>query len=128
MKTRMILMLVTASLVILGLGCANYQTPRDDARFGSEPTNYSKQVQQYILANFHYPSDARFKIGKPRRAYMNKGIFLGGDIEWLGYILDVRVQSVHGHFRRSNHYVVRIRNDEIVEVHEAANTPVLHEM
>jgi hypothetical protein len=128
MNTRMILTFVTAALVILDMGCASYQTPRNDAHFGSRPANYSRHVRQYILGNFHYPPDARFKIGTPRRAYMNKGIFLGGDIEWLGYILDVHVQSVGGRLRRSNHYVVRMRNNEVVEVHDVANTPVLHEM
>jgi hypothetical protein len=129
MTIRRIRNAACAALVLaLASGCVGFETPRHDARFGSAPTNYDSAVKRYLLSNLDYPEVTRFKISKPRKAYMNEGILLGGDIIWAGYVVDVHVQSVDRGFRRSDRYVVRLHNDEVIEVHSATDLPVLHEL
>jgi hypothetical protein len=128
MKVRWIAIAMAVAALFLGTACANFETPRHDARYGNVPKNYSTPVKRYIQNAFDYPAVTRFKISKPRKAYMNEGIFLGGDIIWAGYVVDVHVQSVDSGLRRSDQYVVRLHNDEVVEVHSAADLPVLHEL
>jgi hypothetical protein len=128
MNIRMAVATGLTILALAGVGCANYATPRHDAPFGAVPTNYFREVTVHLQTHEHYPPDARFKIGNPRKAYMNNGLFLGGDIIWVGYIVDVHVQSVSRGFRRSDEYVVRLRNDSVVEAHRANDAPVIHEM
>ena len=123
-----LLAVVALSLGTSALGCAKFDTPRHDAQFGRPPADYGPAVKQYMLSHLDFPDDARIRIGKPRRAYMNEGAWLGGKILWVGYLVDVHVQSVQKGFRRSEDYVIRMRDGEIVEVHSANNLPVLHEM
>jgi hypothetical protein len=123
-----LLTLSAALVALLACACAGHQTPRHDAPFGSPPANYRETVQKYLEASLRYPPESRFEIGEPRRGYMNKGAFLGGEVMWVGYLVDVRVQSVDRGFRRSEGFVVRLRNDDVVEAHATKNLPPLHDL
>ncbi len=51
---------------------------------------------------------------------MNKGIFRGGGVAWQGWLVDVDVETVQSltKHRAGRSYVVRIRDGEIIEVHQ----------
>lgn len=120
--------LAALGLAVLLVSCASYETPRLDAHYGDFPAGYQELVRRGISNQFHYPPEARFEIGKPRKVYLNEGIFLGGRVVWLGYAVDARVQAIERGFRRDVRYVVRLRNDEVVEIHKANNLPPLHDI
>ena len=128
MTARKTSIVALALIAAFSLGCANYETPRANANFGPLPKNYDNALKRYFQTQLEYAAESRFEIGPPRRAFMNDGWVMGGDITWLGYLVDVKVQSVQKGFRRSESYIVRIRDNSIVDVHPIANTPVLHEM
>ena len=63
---------------------------------------------------------ASFQFGRPVKGYTNKGILAGGEIEWQGYMVDVEIETKRfGGQKRSKAYVVRMHDDEIIEVLDA---------
>lgn len=96
-----------------------FQEPSDEATFGPYPKNYVDTVKKYFFRVLRYPEDTRFVLGRPQKGYMNKGLFRGGGVAWQGWLIDVEVetvQSLTGH-RAGHEYVVRMRDNEIIEVH-----------
>jgi hypothetical protein len=128
MTIRKRLILAAALASLLTFGCASHTTPRHDAPYGISPTDYERTVRRYLEAHLHFPAEARMEVGEPRKGYMNKGAFLGGDVIWVGYLVDVFVQSIDRGFRREERYVVRIRNNEVVEAHSKSNAPPLYDL
>ncbi len=65
--------------------------------------------------------DAGFSFGEPQRGYLNRGLLQGGGVAWRGYVVDVEVTARRGISRqiRTIPYVVRIRDGEVIEVHES---------
>lgn len=97
-----------------------FQEPSDDAAFGSYPKSYVDLVKKHFFRVLRYPEDTRFTFERPQKGYMNKGLFRGGGVAWQGWLVDVDVETVQGltKHRASRSYVVRIRDGEIIEVHQ----------
>jgi hypothetical protein len=96
-----------------------FQEPSQDAAYGPYPKGYVVAVKKYFHRVLRYPEDTRFVLGRPQKGYMNRGLFRGGGVAWQGWLIDVQVETVQnltGH-RADHAYVVRMRNNEIIEVH-----------
>ncbi len=99
---------------------SGFQEPPADAAFGSYPKGYVDLVKKHFFRVLRYQDDTRFTFGRPQQGYMNKGLFRGGGVAWQGWLLDVDVETVQGltKHRAGRSYVVRIRDGEIIEVHQ----------
>jgi hypothetical protein len=96
-----------------------FQEPERAAAYGRFPKDYARIVRRHFVRILDYPEDARFRIGKPVKGYMNRGLLLGGGVAWQGYLVDVEVDARWGIARQweTHQYVVRIRDGEVVEAH-----------
>lgn len=97
-----------------------FQEPSDRAAYGPPPKHAVSLVKKHFARVLRYPDSTRFKIGRPERGYMNKGILRGGGVAWQGWLVDVDVETVQGltKHRAAKSYVVRIRDGDIIEVHK----------
>ena len=97
-----------------------FQEPSDDAAFGPHPRGYVDLVKKHFFRVLRYPDDTRFRFARPQKGYMNKGLFRGGGVAWQGWLVDVDVETVQSltKHRAGRSYVVRIRDGEIIEVHQ----------
>ncbi len=95
-----------------------FQAPEAEDGYGRYPKNYLHLVKRHFVRILHYPDNARFAFGRPVRGYMNKGIFQGGGVAWQGWLVDVKVETDRwGDEERSETFVVRLHEGEVVDVH-----------
>jgi hypothetical protein len=93
--------------------------PPDPGAYGPRPRDYVNEVRKYMLRFEGVKATASFQFGQPVRAYLNKGLMRGGDVEWQGWLVDVEVQTKTALGQPDvGHYVVRMKDGEIVEVME----------
>ncbi len=100
-----------------------FEEPEAEDDYGRPPVDYPAPVRHHFLRFLGVSEQASFRFGRPVRGTMNKGILRGGGIAWRGYLLDVEVESREGVFgdaRRSQKYVVRLRDGQIVDVHRGS--------
>lgn len=97
-----------------------YRAPSSEADFGSFPADYVEVVKKHFVRIRRVSKEAGFSFGAPRRGYVNRGLLQGGGIAWRGYVVDVEVTTRRGISRQraTLPYVVRLRDGEVVEVHE----------
>jgi hypothetical protein len=96
-----------------------FEDPRDKA-YGRFPKNYVAVIRKHMMRFEEIAPNAGFEFGQPVRAYLNKGLFRGGDIEWQGWIVDVSIKTVTTFGQpHVDDYVVRMYEGEVVEVLEA---------
>jgi hypothetical protein len=97
-----------------------YQAPENDA-YGSYPRDYVKTIRKHMLRFEGVKETARFRFGKPVRAYLNKGLFRGGEIEWQGWVVDLDIETKTRLGQpQVDAYVVTMKDGDIVEVIEKA--------
>lgn len=97
-----------------------FAEPEAEQAFGPYPKDYVDSVKKHFFRVMRYPDDTRFVLGRPHKGYMNKGLLRGGGVAWQGWLVDVHVETVQGltKHRAARRYVVRIRSNEIIEVHK----------
>ena len=97
-----------------------FQAPADEAAYGPFPKHYVDNVKKHFFRVLRYPDDTRFVLGRPLRGFMNQGLLRGGGVAWQGWLVDVEVETVQSltKHRAGRRYVVRLRDDEIIEVHK----------
>jgi hypothetical protein len=96
-----------------------FEDPASKA-YGPSPKNYVAVIKKHMLRFEEIDPTAGFEFGQPVRAYLNKGLLRGGDIEWQGWIVDVQIKTVTAFGQpHVDEYVVRMTNGEVVEVMEA---------
>jgi hypothetical protein len=95
-----------------------FEEPAADA-YGPYPERYASRIKHHMQRFEGVPEDASFQFGRPVKAYTNKGILAGGQIEWQGYVVDVQVETRRFGQKRSKDYVVRMRDDLVIEVVDA---------
>lgn len=93
----------------------------DDTAYGRYPEGYATTIRKHMTRFEGVPKDASFRFGKPGRGYMNKGILAGGGVAWQGYLVEVTVEEdpLFESQRKPDHYVVRMRDGDVVEVIDA---------
>jgi hypothetical protein len=113
-----------ARVVGSSLGTAYHGVSRgfaepDHADFGPYPRDYARTIHKHFLRFEGTPADASFKFGRPVKGWLNRGLLLGGGVEWQGWLVDVEVDTsslLTGPVQER--YVVRMRDGEVVEVHD----------
>jgi hypothetical protein len=96
-----------------------FEPPKPDG-YGAFPEHYAAHIKHHMQRFEGTPDDASFQFGRPVRAYTNKGILAGGQIEWQGYVVDVKIETSRFGQKRSRDYVVRMRDGLVVEVADAS--------
>jgi hypothetical protein len=117
---------VTAEVVGDSVGTAyrgvknGFAPPEDDA-YGSYPRDYVNAIRKHLQRFEGVKQTASFQFGEPVRAYLNKGLLRGGEVEWQGWVVDVQVETKTALGQPEvNEYVVTMKDDDIVEVIEKA--------
>lgn len=98
---------------------AGFAEPEGEASYGPYPKQYVALVRRHFQRVLGYPAETSFQIAKPERGWMNQGLFQGGGVEWQGWLVDVRVETTTEltKHRAEREYVVRLRDDDVVDVH-----------
>jgi len=100
-----------------------FERPAASADYGAPPSDAPGAIRSHFRHVMRAPEDASLRIGRPRRGYMNHGLLRGGGVAWRGWLVDVEVTqraSLFGDERRSQAYVVRLRDGEVIDVHRGA--------
>jgi hypothetical protein len=101
----------------------------DHTNFGPYPKRYVRSIKRHMLRFEGVPDDANFQFGKPQKGFMNKGILAGGKIDWQGYLIDLNVETTtFAGQKRTKSYIVRMKDGEVVEVHDAAYSAALRRL
>jgi hypothetical protein len=96
-----------------------FEDPASKA-YGPFPKNYVAVIRKHMIRFEEVDPSSGFEFGQPARAYLNKGLLRGGDIEWQGWIVDVSVKTITAFGQTHvDEYVVRMAEGEVVEVMEA---------
>ena len=96
-----------------------FEDPKDKA-YGPYPRDYVNTIRKHMMRFENVSDKASFRFGKPEKAYLNKGLLRGGDIEWQGWVVDLAIETttVFGQ-PHTEEYVVRMNDGDVVEVLEA---------
>lgn len=103
-----------------------FEEPTGEATFGRYPKHYAGEIRKHFERFLGVSPKASYEFGRPVKGYINEGILLGGEIAWQGYLVDVEIET-RSLIQTTRHgYVVRMRDGEVIEVHEAAKSGYLH--
>ena len=102
----------------------------DSEGFGPYPRNYRDTIRSHLLRFERLPTDASIRFGRPEKGYISQGILRGGGVVWQGYLVDVEIEhrSKIASQSRTLGYVVRLRDGEVIEVHNARQTAALRRL
>ena len=102
-----------------------YAEPEHDA-FGPYPRDYVTVIQKHMRRFEGVGDTASFEFGRPVRAYLNKGLLRGGEVDWLGWVVDLEIEdkTLFGQPRAVD-YVVRMKDGEVLEVIDEAHAGAL---
>lgn len=105
---------------------SGFDDPDEDA-FGRYPTHYAERIRKHFERFLDMPRNASYELSQPQKGHVNKGILLGGGVEWQGYLVDVDIalDSALPGGDRVLHYVVRMRDGEVIDVHDEHSVGVL---
>lgn len=102
-------------------GCASgFQRPTQNTYYGNPPQAYEQTIKSSFEQTLKDPESARYRIGKPVKAYRNTGLFYGGNISWSGYLVDVQVNAKNsfGGYVGFKPYIVLFSEERIFKVLE----------
>ncbi len=101
-----------------------FARPRPDADYGAPPAaGYATSLRSHFLHALRFPESASFRFGRPQQGYMNEGLLQGGGVAWCGYLVDVEVtrkSSLFGDALRTEPFVARMRDGQVIDVHTGA--------
>lgn len=95
---RRFVFIAALAVAALTAGCAGaFKQPNyAPADWGPEPTGYEDAIKTGFEGVLKDAESARYKFGKPVRAYKHLPILKGAGIEWVGYLVPVQVNSKNG--------------------------------
>jgi hypothetical protein len=107
-------------------GVKNGYAEPDSTAYGPYPRDYATIIQKHMRRFEGVDETASFSFGKPVRAYLNRGLLRGGEVDWQGWVVDLEIQAktLFGQPRAVD-YVVRMKNGEVIEVIEKAHAGAL---
>jgi hypothetical protein len=112
---------VGETLTVAAKGVAKGFDDPDAEAWGAYPKEYPRIIQTHLRRFEGLPKNASLRFGRPVKGYMNQGLFQGGGIAWQGYLVDVMV-AVPSRFEgqeKELSYTIRMRDGEVIEVHDA---------
>jgi len=100
-------------------GVTNGFAAPENGAYGTYPRDYVNAIRKHLFRFEKVKETASFRFGKPVRAYLNKGLLRGGEIEWQGWVVDVDVETMTKLGQpQVDAYVVTMKDGEIDEVIE----------
>ncbi len=101
-----------------------FARPAPDADYGPPPAaDYAAALRSHFRHALRFPESASFRFGRPHKGYMNEGLLEGGGVAWCGYLIDVEVtrkSSLFGEALRTEPFVARVRDGQVIDVHAGA--------
>ena len=81
-------------MFIFGLtACAGFQELQPNHDFGPQPSDYKEKITAYYAYVLKDPESAKYRFGKPYKAYTNAGLAVGGVVSWSGWAVDVQINA-----------------------------------
>jgi hypothetical protein len=120
--------LIFVFVVILN-GCASaLKHPSSTANFGSQPQNYEQAIKSYFEVILKDPDSAKYRFSAPVKAYGNEGLIYGGDVSWLGWLVDVDVnaKNSYGGYTGAKQYMVFFKGDRVFKHVKGRDHILLH--
>jgi len=114
--------LIPVLLLILLSGCS-FQKPMLGTSYGPPPTNIDASLKTHYEIQLIDADSAKFKYGKPYRAYENKRLARGGKVVWHGWAIDVMINSKNrfGGYTGYKAYTVKFLLDTNIVLGEVYN-------
>ena len=102
-------------------GVRNGFQPPDAGGYGAFPRDYAAAIRRHMRHFENVPATASYRFGRPEKGYVNEGVLVGGGVAWQGYLVEVGVleEALFASQTEPDHYVVRMRDGDVVEVLEA---------
>src|SRR3989344_3264916 len=116
-------------IVFLITACASaFQRPDPAADYGSMPQAYEEAIKTHFEQILKDPESARYRFGRPIKAYANEGLAYGGKIAWIGYLVDVQVNAKNsfGGYVGFKPYMVFFSGNRIVRHFEGSEHVLVH--
>ena len=102
--------------VFFSLGaCAGLKIPPIDAKYGQPPVAYEKTVEDYFSKKFSESESPTYRFLRLGRAFINEGTAFGGDVSWLGYYLEIGINTKNqsGEYTGDTLYTVLFNESQI---------------
>ncbi len=127
------LTLACATLVMTGCATSGMFAPLPaNADFGAPPNAHEEVIRAHFEQTLKDPESARYRIGKPERAYGNEALIQGGGIRWIGYLVPVEVnaKNSYGGYVGFKPYLVLFQpgGTNIRSVVPGTSHPLLHRL
>jgi hypothetical protein len=80
--------------------------------------NYELAIKEYFESVLIDSESARYKFSQPVNAYENEGLLAGGEVLWLGYLIETQVNAKNrlGGYVGYQPYVVLFKGNDIYRV------------
>lgn len=120
-----------ASLAIALAGCASTPPPQvTPESFGPPPSE--TVIQKAIISKMELalkdPDSAKYKFGKPFRAWSNKALVYGGGFNWAGWAVEFHVNAKNsfGGYNGFKPYTAGFKDGEVMGIFEGTNHVLFH--
>lgn len=123
--------LTCISIALLVTACASaFQRPEPTAEYGRPPQNYEDTIRAQFEQVLKDPESARYRFGHPVKAYANEGLAYGGNVSWVGYLVDVQVNAKNsfGGYVGFKPYMMFFSGDRVVRYLEGSEHVLVHRM
>jgi hypothetical protein len=122
--------LLLAPVVLLGACAGSFERLPPGADLGAPPVAYEQTIKAHFEDKLKDSDSARYKFGKPIKAYANNGLAYGGSIAWRGYMVDVQVnaKNSYGGYVGFKPYMVFFTGNFIHRVYEGNQHVLVHRL
>lgn len=120
-----------ASTVALLTACASsFEQLPPQASLGDPPIGFENAIKRHFESTLKDPESARYKFGRPIKAYANNGLIAGGKVAWKGYMVDVEVnaKNSYGGYVGYKPYMFFFTANTIYRVYEGNSHPLVHRL
>ena len=123
-------LVVLAAVLLLGACAGSFERLPPGTDLGSPPVGYEDAIKKHFEKTLKDPESARYRIGKPIKAYANNGLIDGGNIAWRGYMVDVQVNAKNsfGGYVGFKPYMVFFSGNSVVRVYEGSEHTLVHRL
>jgi hypothetical protein len=118
-------------MIFIFSGCMSpsmFKKPDIGASYGPAPVNYKETIKEYFEETLFDSYSAQYKFGKLDKAYTNEGAAWGGDVSWLGYAIDVKVNAKNrfGGYVGYKKYLFLLNGEHIYKVNPFVTENTFH--
>lgn len=129
---RQLMIAAPMAMAILLSGCAGLAPLPPNADFGPPPVAYEEAIKAHMEAKLKDPDSAKYRFGQPRKGYANKGMALGGQVIFVGYVVPFQVNAKNsfGGYTGFKPFQALVHGGErgVKGVFDGDSHPLVHEM